>query len=84
MVYAISDGESVHDPGPVALGMLEDIGWTVGEVDLRIVKRVANGGLGYEPGDPVTFTLSIENIGGNVATGVVVTDTLSSDIQSPG
>ncbi|MBU0705354.1 MAG: DUF11 domain-containing protein [Chloroflexi bacterium] len=83
MVYAMSTGESVHDPGPIALGMLEDIGWTTGEADLRIVKQVANGGPGYGPGDPVTFTLSIENIGEDVAADVVVTDTLSSDIQSP-
>ena len=83
MVYAMSTGESVHDPGPVALGMLEDIGWTTGEADLRIVKQVANGGLGYSPGDPVTFTLSIENVGEGVAVDVVVTDTLSSDILMP-
>jgi len=64
MVYAMSAGESVHDPGPIALGMLKDVGWTTGEADLSIVKRVANGGVGYEPGDLVTFTLSIENMRG--------------------
>ncbi len=30
MVYAISAGESVHDPGVVTKGLLEDLGWTVG------------------------------------------------------
>jgi len=83
MTYSISPGESEHSPGPIALGMLEDMGWTIGDVDLRIVKQAANGGLGYEPGDPITFTLSVENIGGATATGVVVTDTLSSDILTP-
>jgi hypothetical protein len=28
MVWAISAGESVHDPGPVTIGILEDLGWT--------------------------------------------------------
>jgi hypothetical protein len=31
MVYAISSGESVHSPGDVTLGMLQDLGWTVNE-----------------------------------------------------
>ena len=30
MVYAISAGESVHDPGAVTRGLLEDLGWTAG------------------------------------------------------
>jgi hypothetical protein len=29
MVYAISDGESIHDPGAVTSGLLQDLGWTV-------------------------------------------------------
>jgi len=29
MVYAISEGESIHDPGPVTEGLLGDLGWTV-------------------------------------------------------
>jgi hypothetical protein len=27
MVYAISSGESIHDPGPVTKGLLKDLGW---------------------------------------------------------
>ncbi len=83
MTYSLGPGSSEHSPGPVMLGMFEDMGWTIGDADLRIVKQAANGGLGYEPGDPITFTLSVENIGGATATGVVVTDTLSSDILTP-
>ena len=30
MVYAISSGISTHDPGPVASGIFEDMGWPVG------------------------------------------------------
>ena len=29
MVYAVSDGESVHDPGAIAEGLLKDLGWTL-------------------------------------------------------
>jgi hypothetical protein len=30
MVWAVSNGEAVHDPGPVAKGMLKDMGWPGG------------------------------------------------------
>jgi uncharacterized repeat protein (TIGR01451 family) len=30
MVYAISQGVSAHSPGPIAQGMLQDMGWTFG------------------------------------------------------
>jgi len=30
MVWAISEGESVHDPGAVTDGLLKDLGWTIG------------------------------------------------------
>ena len=30
MVYAVSNGESVHDPGAITRGLLKDLGWTVG------------------------------------------------------
>ncbi len=29
MVYAVSDGEAIHDPGDIVLGMLQDMGWTL-------------------------------------------------------
>jgi hypothetical protein len=29
MVYAISDGESIHDPGAITKGLFQDLGWTV-------------------------------------------------------
>jgi len=51
------------------------------ELDVGITKRVI--GSDHEPGDPVTFTLSIENSGAVTATNVIVTDTLASDILTP-
>jgi hypothetical protein len=29
MVYAISAGESIHDPGPITKGILKDFGWNI-------------------------------------------------------
>jgi len=49
--------------------------------DLSVEKRVL--GADHEPGDPVTFTLSIENSDAATARNVIVTDTLSSDILTP-
>ncbi|MGB1033311.1 MAG: hypothetical protein ACPGWM_11870, partial [Flavobacteriales bacterium] len=31
MTPFIGNGEAVHNPGPIAIGMMEDMGWTVGE-----------------------------------------------------
>ena len=33
MTYSISTNEADHDPGPVTLGILEDIGWTITSPD---------------------------------------------------
>jgi len=32
MVWALSSGESAHSPGPIALGILRDLGWATNEV----------------------------------------------------
>ena len=49
--------------------------------DVSIQKQVVGSDL--KPGDRVTFTLSIANQGGMVATGVVVTDSVPSQVLSP-
>jgi hypothetical protein len=43
MVYAISDGISTHDPGPVAKGLLQDLGWPIASGGLKIQPEVAAG-----------------------------------------
>ena len=53
-----------------------------GNPDLSIAKRVV--GPDPDPGDPITFTLSIENTGPHTATNVVVTDTIPADITPTG
>lgn len=36
MVYAISPGESIHDPGPVGINLLKDVGWRINETPVAI------------------------------------------------
>jgi hypothetical protein len=43
MVYAISAGEAIHDPGPVATGLLKDLGWPIGAGPVNGVCGSSNG-----------------------------------------
>jgi uncharacterized repeat protein (TIGR01451 family) len=78
MTYSLNNGEAVHDPGPVGMGILRDIGWGASP-DVSIAKRSV-GQQDPAPGDPITFTLTIANIGTVMATHVVVTDIVSSQM----
>jgi inhibitor of cysteine peptidase len=49
--------------------------------DVGITKGVV--GSDFAPGDPITFTLSIENNGSAVAAGVVVTDVIPAEVLTP-
>lgn len=41
MVYAISAGEAIHDPGPVTKGLLKDLGWSMPSADTPLSNGVA-------------------------------------------
>jgi len=83
MVWCLSAGEAIHDPGDVTSGILADIGWTtVRYPDLRLTYRVS-GPTDPPPGSPVTYTLTIENVGAAQATDVIVTGILPDGIESP-
>ena len=45
MTYSLDDGEAIHDPGQVTMGILADVGWNMSQPapDLSIVKRVVGG-----------------------------------------
>jgi uncharacterized repeat protein (TIGR01451 family) len=49
--------------------------------NVGITKQVT--GSGFEPGDAVTFTLTIDNSGNTMATQVTVVDDLSSEVLTP-
>jgi uncharacterized repeat protein (TIGR01451 family) len=83
MTYSLDDGEAVHDPGPVTSGILQDVGWTMGAPasNVSIVKQVVGSDL--EPGDSITFTLSVQNSGTLTATTPIVTDTIPVEVLTP-
>jgi uncharacterized repeat protein (TIGR01451 family) len=87
LTYSIDNGESIHDPGPVTRGVFQDMGWTLAtqqtHPDLSLTKTVQGGPI-FEPGDWVTFVLSVRNVGTGTATQVVLTDNLPSDIWQSG
>ncbi len=66
MVYAMSLGESIHDPGPVTKGLLEDLGWQSSSTDdiptvtttvpseITSNSALTGGEVTSDDGDPVT------------------------------
>jgi hypothetical protein len=75
MTYSISDGESERSPGPVALGMLEDMGWTSASEAPQLTSISPSNGT-------YTETVQITNLAGqDFQAGAAVRLTKSS--QSP-
>ena len=69
MTAYLDDQEAIHTPGPIALGMLEDMGWTINKSPVFIdgsttTRTVVNGSVGKPVGatdadnDPLTYHLS--------------------------
>jgi len=84
MLWAISDGTAIHDPGPITCGIFRDLGWQNPCASTPIVgihKAVLGSDL--KPGDRITFTLSIANTGAVAATSVVVTDVIPIQVLTP-
>lgn len=52
MCYAQSYSEVVHDPGPVLLGILEDLGWGI-DRNISLITPIAGGN--YIPGSELTI-----------------------------
>jgi uncharacterized repeat protein (TIGR01451 family) len=66
-----------HHPGPVALGMLRDMGWNVAELPPVSLTQSASSNL-VTPGQILTYTLIVTNTGYVKVTDVIVTDTVPS------
>ena len=69
MTPFIDTQEAIHSPGPIALGMLEDMGWTINKAPVftegaRTTRTVVNGSIRKPVGatdannDPLTYYLS--------------------------
>ena len=69
MTAYLDNQEAIHSPGPIALGMLEDMGWTINKPPVftdgsSTTRTVANGSIGKPvvatdiDNDPLTYHLS--------------------------
>jgi hypothetical protein len=77
MTWSLSDGESEHSPGPVALGILEDVGWTLTTVDPAPSLSSITPSSGYNSG-----TVSITDLAGeNFQAGATVKLTRSGETE---
>lgn len=65
-------GVAIHDPGPLTLAILEDLGWQL-KADLAVSQTVSNST--PNEGDSLTYTLTVTNHGPGEATNVQLTDT---------
>jgi hypothetical protein len=54
MTYSLGFGESEHSPGPVTMGLLEDVGWTGGGV---VTQTYTLSIQSQDPGSGVTITV---------------------------
>lgn len=86
MTFSLGNGESEHSPGPVALGVLRDVGWGVERADVSIAKTATPAAA--IAGANLTYTLQVTNAGPDSASNVTVTDSLPPGVAvvsvSPG
>ena len=59
MTPSLDDQEAIHDPGPITLGMLEDMGWTINKAPV------------FTDGSSTTRTVAVD---GSIGSPVVATD----------
>ena len=77
MVYAISDAESVHDPGPVTKGLLKDLGWNL--LPDLIETTVSDPPASSPAGSSFSVTDTVKNQGGTSSGASITSYYLSSD-----
>jgi hypothetical protein len=58
MVYAISSGVSTHDPGPVTMGLFQDLGWTSASNPSVATTVPANGATGVALNSTIRATFN--------------------------
>ncbi len=54
MTYSLDYGEANHNPGPIAMGILKDVGWTTGAPPQTGQDIIRNGGFDYDKAGWVT------------------------------
>jgi hypothetical protein len=64
MRYAVSKGTAIHDPGPVAMGMLKDMGWKTGGSTASSAQVMSLFAPSHaNPGGPLALSAQIKNTG---------------------
>lgn len=58
MTYSIAPGEAEHSPGPVVLGMLKDMGWSIANIPPIITALIPDFSLAENSSDVYTIRLS--------------------------
>jgi uncharacterized repeat protein (TIGR01451 family) len=82
MVYAISTGVSTLDPGPVTLGLLKDMGWTITPLETAdVAVTMTDSPDPVNTGAYLTYTITIVNNGPGNAAGVAMTDSLPASVN---
>ena len=72
-------GVAIYNPGPLTLGVLEDIGWKL-NADLGVTVTVDNPA--PKEGDVITYTISAKNVGlGNDAANIKLTSLLPTTLS---
>jgi len=71
MTPIIDIGSAQHHPGPIALGMLADMGWNVAP-PITITQQASS--VSVMAGETLIYTLAVTNTGSGLATGIVITD----------
>jgi len=79
MTYVRGLGVAIHNPGPLTLGVLEDIGWKL-NADLGVTLTVDNPT--PKEGDVITYTINAKNVGlGNDAANIKLTSLLPATLS---
>lgn len=81
MVYAISAGESIHDPGVVTVGLLEDLGWQAGGEKLPdlVVHSPNVSNQSVLPGQSISVSAVVRNQGSGPSEASILRYYLSTD-----
>ncbi|NTU74214.1 hypothetical protein HGB07_08825, partial [Candidatus Roizmanbacteria bacterium] len=86
MTYSLSMGEAIHNPGPVTLGVLTDVGWNI-QSKLSTTTTLTSSKNPSTPGQSVTLTAKVSTSSGT-PTGTVTfkdgTTTLGTGSLSSG
>ncbi len=72
MTYSLARGESIHDPGPVVLGLMRDLGWTASSGQQQYALTVTRTGSGTVTSSPAGIDCGT-TCSANFAAGSAVT-----------